>query len=149
MQLYVFGYGSLMNKESLARTVPSEKEITWVRVRGYQRKFNKRGHRYLYLNIVESIKKNVSGVLIPVDEYELELLKGREFGYDCVNISHRLVEKVDGIVYAFMAPDNHYPELKVSRRYIETCLGGLDPSQHKKWLKESILLNDIEEDFVA
>jgi cation transport regulator ChaC len=145
MQLYVFGYGSLMNPKSLARTLPASKETMRGSVRGYARKFNKKGRLYLYLNIVPSEEVVVSGVLIPVTQEELDLLKRREFGYDCVDVTKDVVEEVDGVVYAFMAPDNHYPELKISRRYIETCLGGLDPSEHEEWLKSSIILNEIEE----
>jgi hypothetical protein len=145
MQLYVFGYGSLMNPDSLGRTLHGPKEIVRGNVRGYVRKFNKKGRQYLYLNIVPSDEVIVSGVLIPVTEQELDLLKRREFGYDCVNVTEDLVEDIDGIVYAFMAPDNHYTDMKISRRYIETCLGGLDPSEREEWLKSSIIQNEIEE----
>ena len=71
--------------------------------------------------------------------------RGRESGYDCVDVTKDIVEQVDGVVYAFMAPDNDYPEMKISRRYIQTCLGGIDPAEHDEWLKSSIILNEIEE----
>lgn len=145
MQLYVFGYGSLMNPESLARTLPRPKEMSRVSVQGYVRKFNKKGARYLYLNIVPKEETIVSGVIIPVTKAELALLKRREIGYDCVDVTNDIVEKIDGTVYAFLAPDKHYPDMKISRRYIETCLGGLDPSEHDEWLKSSIILNEIED----
>jgi hypothetical protein len=145
MQLYVFGYGSLMNPESLGRTLREPKKVVRGSVRGYARKFNKRGRQYLYLTIVPSEEVVVSGVLIPVSRKELSLLKRRESGYDCVDVTKDLVEQVDGVVYAFMAPDNQYPHMKISRTYIDTCLGGLDPSEHEEWLNSSIILNEIEE----
>lgn len=144
MQLYVFGYGSLMNPKSLALTLGEPKETLHGSVRGYVRKFNKKGSRYLYLNIVPQGELVVEGVLIPVSKEELELLKRREFGYDCVDVTKDIAEEVDGIVYAFMAPDAHYPDMKISQRYIETCLGGVHPSEHEKWLNESVIQNEIE-----
>lgn len=145
MQLYVFGYGSLMNPESLERTIAGPKEVSRANVRGYVRKFNKKGSRYLYLNLVPQDETIVTGVIIPVTEAELAMLKRREFGYACVDVTADIVEEIDGIVYAFMAPDEHYPDMKISRRYIETCLGGLDPSEHEEWLRNSVILNEIED----
>ena len=133
-----------MNPKSLAMTLQQPKETSRGKMRGYARKFNKKGGSYLYLNIVPQEDVVVEGVLIPVTSGELELLKRREFGYDCVDVTKDIAEKVDGVVYAFMAPDNHYPDMKISKRYIETCLGGLHPSEHEKWLKESIIQNEIE-----
>jgi len=143
---YVFGYGSLMNPKSLARTIPGEKVLLRATLSGYQRRFNVQCGDYLYLNIVPRAKKDVTGVVIPVNDTELEALKRREYMYACVDISSRLSEALPGPVYAFIAPDVHIPSLKIPRTYIDTCLAGVPEEERRTWLADSIIENGFEED---
>jgi hypothetical protein len=146
MQLYVFGYGSLMNPKSLALTIPGEKTLLRTRLKGYQRRLNVPYENYLYLNIRRQATMGVSGVLIPVTSEELEAIKLREVMYECVDVSGQITDQVDGIVYAFIAPDISFPGLKIPRSYIQTCLDGVEESERSSWLSETILENEIEED---
>ncbi len=148
-QLYVFGYGSLMNPKSLARTIPGEREIFRTRIKDYQRRMNVPYGEYLYLNIAPRENIEVSGVVIPVTSDELEMLKIREVGYDCVDVTDRLTDSFDGVVYAFIAPDVFISTLKVPRSYLLTCLGGVPEQERETWLAETILENEIEEDVFA
>jgi hypothetical protein len=148
-QLYVFGYGSLMNPKSLAHTIPGEKVAMRTHLKGYQRRLNVRYGDYLYLNLAPRQHMGVSGVLIPVTPEELEALKKREYMYECVDVTTQITDTVDGIVYAFIAPDISIPELKVPRSYILTCLAGVEEAERGSWLSETILENEIEEDVSA
>ncbi len=85
-------------------------------------------------------------MLINVTERELEVLKLREPGYDCVDVTDRIEIQVKGIIYTFIAPDEAYPDLKIPRSYLITCLSGKSESEKKLWLEETFIENEIEED---
>ena len=146
MDLYVFGYGSLMNPMSLARTLPREHTFHPATLPGYKRRMNLRYKDHLFLNIVPREDSAVDGLLIPVNENELETLKIREQGYDCVDVTELLKHMVMGTAYAFIAPDVSYPDLTIKRSYIERCLGGVAPERHALWLADTIIENAIDED---
>jgi hypothetical protein len=149
MTIYVFGYGSLMNPMSLARTLPREHTFHPAILPGYQRRMNKVYRDYLFLNIVPHPDSEVDGLLIPVNGNELETLKIREQGYTCVDITNLLRDAVDGTAYTFIAPDVSYPDLTIKRSYIDRCLGGVPPERHDEWLAATVIENDIYEDTVG
>jgi cation transport regulator ChaC len=146
MQLYVFGYGSLMNPMSLARTLPREHTFHPAVLPGYKRRMNLRYKEHVFLNIVPREDSKVDGLLIPITHDELELLKRREEGYDCVDITALLEDTVDGIAYTFIAPDVAYCDLTIKRSYILRCLGGVAPERRGEWLADTIIENEIDED---
>jgi|SRR6185312_2596183 len=149
MQLYVFGYGSLMNPKSLALTVPGEKAMMRTRLKGYQRRLNAASGGHLYMNIAPRSSMGVSGVLIPVTPEEFESIKKREVAYECIDVTEQITDRVDGQVYAFIAPDIQVPDLTVPRSYLLTCLEGVAQSERDQWLSETILENEIEEDLLS
>lgn len=137
-QIYVFGYGSLMNEESLQKTLPGKKITAWATLKGYRRAFNKAGRRgHRYLNLKPDQNAQVKGVLIQVAEYELEELKKREEGYNLVEITHQVEEmpSESAVIYAFIAPP--FSELKVSGKYLKTVLAAIPPQEQENWLKET------------
>lgn len=146
MKKYIFGYGSLTNKRSLQKTLPNKKTTKWVRLAGFQRKFNAPAQGYLFLNIVPTNNRAIKGVLIPVSSEEFENLKKREVGYEAVDVTNKIKEPVDGRVFTFVAPDKNYPKMKILRSYINVCLEPLPPEEHQKWLSETIIENEIEDD---
>lgn len=148
MKIYVFAYGSLLNPKSLQKTLPGNQTTKHGILLGYQRKINAPVNGYLYLNIISQRDKKLSGMLINVTERELEVLKLREPGYNCVDVSDRIEIRMKGIVYAFIAPDKAYPDLKIPRSYLITCLSGKSESEKKLWLEETCIENEIEEDLI-
>lgn len=149
MNHYIFGYGSLMNPRSLQKTLPGKTIEKRVCLRGYRRKFNIPVSGYLYLNIIPEAGAVTCGVLINVSDKELEQLETREVGYKCLDVSNNIFEEVDGRVFAFVAPDNGYPDLKILQSYINTCLQGVSEDEREKWLAETIIDNEIEDDTAA
>lgn len=146
MKKYIFGYGSLMNPRSLQKTLPGKRIGDGTDLIGYQRKFNFPAEGHLFLNIVPRKGKKVGGVAIPVTDGELKKIKKRETGYKCVDMTKRIMKKVDGRVFAFIAPDDNFPNLRILRSYLNTCLNGIPEKERAKWLKETIIENVIEED---
>ncbi len=146
MKKYVFGYGSLMNPRSMQKTLPDKTAKQRVGLIGYQRKFNFAAEGHLFLNIVPRDGFVVKGVLVSVTNEELKRLKRREVGYDCVEVSDKVVSLVKGHVFSFIAPDKNFPNLKILRSYLNTCLGGLPREERTKWIEETIIESEIEED---
>ncbi len=146
MKIYVFAYGSLLNPKSLQKTLSGNRTTKPMMLLGFQRKINALVNGYLYLNIVPRSGKWVPGMLIAVTKEELEVLKLREAGYDCVDVTDRIEIPVKGIVYAFIAPDTASPDLKIPRSYLLTCLSGKSEVEKKLWLEETLIENEIEED---
>ncbi len=146
MQLYVFGYGSLTNPTSVAKTLPGKRATISTILIGYQRKINAPVNGYLYLNIVPQAHTKVEGVLIAITAQELETLKEREPGYARTDITDKLATPLEGMAYTFIAADTSYPQLKIPRSYLLTCLSGKTPKEKEIWLQQTIIENEIEED---
>lgn len=144
--MYIFGYGSLRNPRSRALTLPGERSVIETTLRGYARKFNAPVNGYLYLNIVQKSDACVQGTLIRVSDEELERVKLREIGYECIDVS-QLIENPQALsAFAFVAPNNSYASMKIPRSYINTCLSDLPKSEKDTWLSDTIIENEIEED---
>ena len=145
-KIYVFGYGSLMNPYSLARTLPAKRHAHTATLSGYRRKMNAPVGDYLYMNIVESDDAQIEGVLIEVSKKELAKLEKREVGYDQFDVTDRLSIPIDGRVFAFIAPDRHFHDKKILRSYLHTCLLGVPHHRRDQWLQETEIYNPIHED---
>lgn len=146
MKMFVFAYGSLLNPQSRKKTLSGNREIRRAVLCGYQRKMNALVNGYLYLNIVPKKTKSILGKIIAVTRAELEMLKLREPGYACVNVTEKVRGDVCGIVYAFIAPDVFYPNLTIPGSYIATCLAGMSEVEKKKWWAETVIENEILND---
>lgn len=93
----LFGYGSLMNKNSLKKTVPEAKVVGKSLLKGYRRVFNVKspyrkneatGIYSSVLNIEESSESSFYGTLIELpDQRNIEDLFKREEGYDLIEIT--------------------------------------------------------------
>lgn len=136
-----------MNPKSLQRSGIRVVKTQKARLRGFSRKINAPFDGYLYLNLVRQSGSVVEGVLLDVEDRELEKLTQRELGYELVDVSESLIQERSNIrVYAFIAPDIDYPGFKVPRSYIVTCLAAVSEAERDRWLAETIITNVIEED---
>src|SRR3989344_765344 len=147
-KIYVFGYGSLMNIQSLQRTLPRKTIARRAHLVGYRRKFGvyMPQAKCLALNIIPEKDSVVEGVFIEVSDADIEYLKKREIGYNCTDVTDNIRENVDGHVFTFIAPDRDHPDAKIFKSYLETCLGGVPTEMRDQWLKETIIINQIEDD---
>jgi hypothetical protein len=83
MSIYVFGYGSLINKNELIKEFSKKKKVIPAIVSGLKRAFNvsSKGGAYKVLGVKDSKQAWCNGVLIKVNEAELLALIKRESHY--------------------------------------------------------------------
>ena len=149
MKQYVFGYGSLMNPESARKTLKRRVEARPATLLGYMRKCNAPVNGYLYMNLIPWVGGRVGGVLLLVSWRELAMLKVREVGYECVDVTRCIAGPCVGATFAFIAPDRTLPKLKILKSYLDTCLEGVPLTERTRWLQETIVVNEIEDDSEA
>lgn len=113
----IFGYGSLMNEDSLKETCPTGKILYPARLYGFIRVFNvpapqrfcsKSGNPCAALNAEKSEwNEHINGVCIEIPDEDIECLAQREDGYELVQIEieHFFEEKRE---LAFMYRSLHF-----------------------------------------
>lgn len=134
----VFGYGSLLNENSLKKTVPNASNIKPVILRGFIRVFNAKCGRICNckntnvaaLNIEKSeINDFINGIVFEMDELHFDELLKREEGYELIEID---IESYEG--ERFRAVTFRYPHFEaeydflfdseVQMSYYNLCLDG-------------------------
>ncbi len=126
---HIFGYGSLINPASMARTLlepvhPSA--LTPAVLEGYERSWslednvrlddgNETEVAMVFLNIVAREGSRCNGVVFPVSEESLHNFDRRERRYDRVDVSHLVSPPRDLPVYTFVGrePYIHPPSTAV------------------------------------
>ena len=139
---YVFGYGSLIEKESRIRTNPEAVDARPARVTGYQRGWfhqfaNNVGSTCTYLGAIEKPGATTNGVIYHVNDFEKT--KERETGYTATPVPAGKIEMLDGagpwdpakVVYIFIsnpadisktgAPTAAIPMVQ---SYVDICING-------------------------
>lgn len=130
---YVFGYGSLINPESRARTGYSG-ATALVLVRGFQRSWNfvyPKG-RMTALGVIPLEKATANGVLVEIPEAELPLFDQREGGYKRVAVSRADVTGLngqqipDGLFWLYVPASPGFPsaDCPICQSYIDVVLKG-------------------------
>lgn len=102
--IFVFGYGSLMNKKSLATTLGrniNSSDMICAALSGYRRVWNSHAQikdpstgaamDALFLNLEDSRSSQVNGILIEVNDVELNKLKIREKNYELIELDVKLI----------------------------------------------------------
>ncbi|HEX5798296.1 MAG TPA: gamma-glutamylcyclotransferase [Candidatus Saccharimonadales bacterium] len=140
----IFGFGSLINTDSLRSTVLEVSDIKPAYVNGFMRRFNLwndlgfRTYNPGYMGIphcvldVEKIsdsKSRVNGIAFKVSESQLDKLKNREEGYKLVKttVYEFKTNKKLGDCHLFSACKNNGKyefESRVQRKYLEICMEG-------------------------
>lgn len=149
MEVHIFGYGSLLNPVSRAATFNENEVLEGVILHGYERIFNaaRESDKYIALNIQENPNKEVMGVLVTVPYEHLSELKQREEGYDMVDVTHQISVKREGPIYTFIMQKDICCDGKcIPKSYVDTCLGGVHPDHHDRWLSETITEYDFVDD---
>ena len=143
MAIYVFGYGSLINKNELSTLFSKKKKVIPVIVSGLKRVFNVSvsGGKYKVFGVKESSSNaaECNGVLVKVNEAELAELIERESHYKVKTVNkNRLsfpygkpiaLKKDDQILCFYPKPtftlNKKHSELIPTRpNYLNICLEG-------------------------
>jgi len=124
---YVFAYGSLAHPGDIARLYGRESlEPSFYRMgtlRGFRRSWSvgmdntkdipgykayyhrgsrRRPETVVFLNLEEIPGEHVNGLLLPVDEKQLERLDERERNYRRTNVSADSADTVEGLIWAYL-----------------------------------------------
>lgn len=148
MKNYIFGYGSLMEKESRLRTTPNAINIYPVKiysyVRGWWAKGSSIGLSTTFLGCVPSkllkekdiIHNFVNGVVYEVSQEELQVTDRREASYQRVKIPFDQIEdysnvlKKESNIWAYVNEDidlySTLPSKKfpIVQSYVDICING-------------------------
>ncbi|KAJ3323400.1 hypothetical protein HDV06_001920 [Boothiomyces sp. JEL0866] len=135
---YLFGYGSLINKESRKKSIKTSTHIP-VRIKGLQRSWGYPCPKNHYTAVQVSKNENAStnGVLIPLQDpiQDLLILDERELNYnrtriDIKNIYHYFNNEIlhlpqDSIVWVYESKNlKNSLQLPIPQSYIDCCLTG-------------------------
>lgn len=143
MKNYIFGYGSLIEKESRLRTTPKVKVVFPVKVNGFKRGWFARtgveGLSTTFLGCVEDDMCRTNGIIYEVNEEELKLTDIREKGYIRLKINTDNIEDFSGQIdksanvwiYANQFEEKEIPnsnlpckEFPIVQSYVDMCING-------------------------
>lgn len=146
--IYIFGYGSLLNPASRARTFRERRVFTDVILHGYQRKLNATSELWdnIYMNIVPNDTMSIRGVVVEIPRIDFPKLLEREKGYEPVEVTSQLSIPFTAPVFTFVAPDQPHGNKQAFQTYIDTCLGGVPMAEHEVWLSETIIECEVFDD---
>jgi cation transport regulator ChaC len=139
---YIFGYGSLINPESVAKTLREPVDVAAIQpavLRDYQRSWSleetvllngkeEQQVTMVFLNIRSRKGTACNGVIFPVSERSLCDFDQRERRYDRIEIGHLLSPKVELPVYTYVGKEPYVtpPESAVvAERYEKLVEDGL------------------------
>lgn len=134
---FIFGYGSLVESQSRARTSPSALYASPVNVAGIRRGwFDQVGGVSLsttYLGAVPDPDSSCNGVIFQVSPQQLDAFDQRETGYDRKRIDPQNVTMLDGSksvpagdIWFYANQKQRYasPECPIVQSYVDICLNG-------------------------
>ncbi len=146
--MLVFGYGSLMNNQSVARTSATADIYDWYSLPGYQRKCNAIHEDFpdVAMNIIKNTHHVVEGRVIRFPESDIPALKKRELGYELIDITNQLEHDFNEQIFTFIAPDvSEYGDKYVKQSYVDICLAAVPKDKRERWLLETIVECQIKE----
>lgn len=144
MNNFIFGYGSLLEKESRKRTNPLVEEVYPLKIQGFLRGwFGRTGVKGLtttFLGCVKSPEESfVNGIIYKISEEELKELDDREKGYKRIIVPYESIEDyysiikpIDNVfIYSNDFKDNKIPNntlptknFPIVQSYVDMCIQG-------------------------
>jgi len=97
MRTFIVGYGSLLKKSSLNRTLPDVQKIEPINLKNYKRSWNASETltptiSTTYLGIEKESNTQMNAIVFEIEESFLETLDKREFLYDRVEVEFSDIE---------------------------------------------------------
>ncbi len=134
---FIFGYGSLIESQSRARTSASALYAFPVNIAGIQRGwFDQVGGVSLsttYLGAVRNANASCNGVIFQVSQPQLEVFDQREAGYNRERIDQKNITMLNGSksapegdIWFYASTEKRYasPECPIVQSYVDICLNG-------------------------
>ncbi len=132
--IYIFGYGSLIDKSSRSRTFPTA-DAHAARIKGYKRYWScldgVEGRTAVVILKEENAYTN--GVLVPIEEAFLPELDKREKQYHRIEVQHNEIFTLSDFelpgqtkVYTYICRHASLPDFKrpIIQSYLDVCLRG-------------------------
>lgn len=120
--IYLFGYGSLINPKSIQRTLGREIKVEYLieaMIYNYVRKWQvvdwviieeynmEKPIPAIFLDMVRQSGAMTNGILIPIFENELDKMDKRERKYDRVNVSNLIEPRISEYIFTYIGKKEH------------------------------------------
>jgi len=133
---YVFGYGSLMSPESIEESLDRKIQLTDLipcQLHGYIRRWNacvpyifedeasgEFSIDVVFLNLERREYASVNGVLLPVNQVDLDALDRRELVYNRLIVTSQVCanQPVQGVVYTYVAQPEYSRKVRLQHGLI-------------------------------
>jgi gamma-glutamylcyclotransferase (GGCT)/AIG2-like uncharacterized protein YtfP len=128
IRIFIFSYGSLISKDSLAITLGKEKagEAKTAILKGYERGWRNHVHpeKRTGLGIIPKESAQVNCVIFEVDEKYLADLDKREYGFERREVTNQ--HSVNGTLWAYFVIEPKVPnkEFPIALTYVDTVISG-------------------------
>ena len=157
MRTFIIGYGSLLKKTSLNRTLPQVEKIEPVTLHNYLRSWNANENvtatlSTTYLGIQRKMDSRMNAIIFEIEKEFLSTLDKREFLYERVKVDYKDIEffsssfDIDSIdeVWIYITKEPHAPSKKspIIQSYVDTCLSGAFE------IEEKFKIVDFAKDFI-
>jgi hypothetical protein len=151
MRNFIIGYGSLISKKSLKRTLPQVTYTEPVYVKNYLRSWSaiiKEASVFTttYLGVEKCVDSKINGVIFEVEESLLSTLDRREFLYKREKVSLDEIEfftdflkinSKDNIwIYITKSPKKPTSKFPIIQSYVDTCLEGCIEIEENFFIEE-------------
>ena len=159
MKIYIIGYGSLLNINSVQRTLKNVTYIEPIYLTHYQRSWNAIDDQSVslsptYLGIEYKENATLNAVIFEIDISDLDMLDKREFLYHRVTVDKKNIKFLennkinitnDDKIYMYLTtnpkePNKDYP---IIQSYVDTCMIGCYQ------LEKQFNLNTFLDDFLT
>ena len=157
MKTYIIGYGSLLNRASLNRTLPQVENIEPIYLNKYSRYWHANENitptfSSSFLGVSKSENSRINCIIFEIEESLLSLIDKREFLYhrEQVNLnaieftSNRFKIKADDNIWIYITdkPSKASKDFPIIQSYVDVCLSGA------MQLEEEFHLENFAIDFI-
>lgn len=153
----MIGYGSLLNKKSLNRTLPNIKRIEPIHLKNFSRSWNTStitniSFSSTFLGIEKSYKKKINCIIFQLEESYLSILDKREFLYKRIKVDLDDIEFTSNTfnigpndsVWTYITKNPIKPSKNspIAQSYVDTCITGTLE------IEEEFKLKNFTNDFI-
>ncbi len=157
MRTFIIGYGSLLKKSSLNRTLPEVQNVEPIYLNNYARSWNASENltptiSTTYLGIRKIANARMNGIIFEVKESYLPTLDKREFLYARVKVDYKDIDFISSTfeighednVWIYLTTNPESPSVlhPIIESYVDTCISGAFE------LEEKFGLVDFAKDFI-
>lgn len=147
--VFIFGYGSLINSESRAKTGNTGQAMPCI-ISGFRREWNFAvpSHGMMAVGVVTDPTSKCNGVIVSIPNSELPKFDKRESGYSRLKVDQGTIKLLDrtctinGNIWVYVSEDPQFPtkQRPIVQSYVDVILiGCLSYGEKfaKDWIKQT------------